>query len=178
MPKLSTHLDEEGRPVMVDVSGKKITRREAIAEGFVNLTGAIAKAIAGHETAKGDVLKVAELAGIMAAKRAPELIPLCHPIRLDNVRVECSLHADNAGNKKIKILAFVKADGVTGVEMEALTAVSAAALTVYDMCKGIDKGMSIEGVRLLRKSGGKSGDYVADTEGDSLTQLADEKPSV
>jgi len=144
---------------MVDVSDKQVTRREALAEGFVNLTDKIAEAIAKHETAKGDVLKVAELAGIMAAKRTPELIPLCHPIRLDNVRVECSLVA---ADKKVKIQAFVKADGVTGVEMEALTAVSVAALAIYDMCKGIDKGMSVEGVRLLRKSGGKSGDYAAD----------------
>ena len=171
MSELSTHLDEEGRPVMVDVSGKQLTRREALAEGFVKLTDGIAEAVARHETAKGDVLKVAELAGIMAAKHTPELIPLCHPIRLDNVRVECSL---DAGNKKIKILAFVKADGVTGVEMEALTAVSAAALTIYDMCKGIDKGMSIEGVRLLRKSGGKSGEYVAHSE--ERTSLADGDP--
>ena len=159
--KLSSHLDDEGRPMMVDVSGKRATCREALAEGFVNLTDEIAEVIANHEAAKGDVLKVAELAGIMAAKRTPDLIPLCHPIRLDNVLAECSL---DAKNKKVKIRAFVKAGGVTGVEMEALTAVSVAALTVYDMCKGIDKGMSIEGVRLLRKSGGKSGDYVADSK--------------
>ena len=161
MSELSTHLDEKGHPVMVDVSGKQATFREAVAEGFVVLTDKIAEVVAKHDMAKGDVLKVAELAGIMAAKRTPELIPLCHPIQIDNVRVECALDADN---KKIKIQAFVKAGGVTGVEMEALTAVSVAALTIYDMCKGIDKGMSVEGVRLLRKSGGKSGDYVADAE--------------
>ena len=97
----------------------------------------------------------------MAAKRTPDIIPLCHSIRLDSVQVECTL---DAGNKKVRIQAFVKADWVTGVEMEALTAVSVAALTVYDMCKGVDKGMSIEGVRLLRKSGGKSGDYAADSK--------------
>ena len=158
---LSTHLDEQGHPVMVDVSGKQVTHREAIAEGFVNLTDKIAEAIARNDTAKGDVLKVAELAGIMAAKRTPELIPLCHPIQLASVKVKCEL--DSAG-KKVKIEAFAKAEGITGVEMEALTAVSAAALTIYDMCKGIDKGMSIEGVRLLRKSGGKSGDYTAPSE--------------
>ena len=152
---------------MVDVSGKQTTYREALAEGFVNLTDEIAQAIVKNETAKGDVLKVAELAGIMAAKRTSELIPLCHPIRLDNVKVECSL---DASEKKVKIRAFAKADEVTGVEMEALTAVSVAALTIYDMCKGIDKGMSVEGIRLLRKSGGKSGDYVAHPEeGSSLT---------
>jgi cyclic pyranopterin phosphate synthase len=166
-----SHLDEEGHPVMVDVSGKESTSREALAEGFVHLTDEIAIAIAKRETAKGDVLKVAELAGIAAAKRTPELIPLCHPIRLDNVRVECSL----AGNQKIKIQAFVNADGVTGVEMEALTAVSVAALTIYDMCKGIDKGMSVEGVRLLRKSGGKSGDYAADSKEEHLERFSDEK---
>ena len=169
MSELSTHLDEKRRPVMVDVSGKQVTCREAVAEGFVILTEKIAETIARHETAKGDVLKVAELAGITAAKRTPELIPLCHPIRLDNVRVECALDADN---KKVKIQAFVKADGVTGVEMEALTAVSVAALTIYDMCKGIDKGMSVEGVRLLRKSGGKSGDYAA------YTKAVEEKPYI
>ena len=156
MSKLSTHLDEKGHPVMVDVSDKQVTCREALAEGFVNLTDRIAEAVAANGTAKGDVLKIAELAGIMAAKRTPELIPLCHPIQLSNVRVECVLDSDN---KKIKILAFAKAEGITGVEMEALTSVSVAALTIYDMCKGIDKGMSIEGIRLLRKSGGKSGDY-------------------
>ncbi|MCL2011133.1 MAG: bifunctional molybdenum cofactor biosynthesis protein MoaC/MoaB [Synergistaceae bacterium] len=152
---------------MSDVSAKRVTCREALAEGFVNLTDEIAEAVAGGAP-KGDALKTAELAGIMAAKRAPDLIPLCHPIRLDNVRVECSL---DAGNKKVKIRAFVKADGVTGVEMEALTAVSVAALTIYDMCKGIDKGMSIEGVRLLRKSGGKSGDYSAGLEEEIKEEL-------
>lgn len=174
---LSTHLDEKGRPVMIDVSGKKNTHREALAEGFVNLTDKITAAVARHDTSKGDVLKIAELAGIMAAKRTPELIPLCHPIRLDSVKVKCELDADN---KQVKIQSFAKADGVTGVEMEALTAVSAAALTIYDMCKGIDKGMTIEGIRLLRKSGGKSGDYFADSEASEVDKAnevdgADEK---
>lgn len=154
---LSTHLDEDGHPVMVDVGGKQTTLRVAEAEGFVRLTDAIARAVEEHVTAKGDVLKVAELAGIMAAKRTPEMIPLCHSIRLDSVRVECALDPEN---KRIKIRSIVKAADVTGVEMEALTAVTVAALTVYDMCKGIDKGISIEGIRLVRKSGGKSGDYV------------------
>ncbi|MDR3231244.1 MAG: bifunctional molybdenum cofactor biosynthesis protein MoaC/MoaB [Synergistaceae bacterium] len=154
---LSTHLDEGGHPIMVDVGGKEPTPRVAEAEGFVCLTDAITRAVREHATAKGDVLKVAELAGIMAAKRTPELIPLCHSIRLDNLRVECVL--DEAG-RRIIIRATVKAADVTGVEMEALTAVSVAALTIYDMCKGIDRGMSIGGIRLLRKSGGKSGDYV------------------
>jgi len=162
---------------MVDVSGKQATHREALAEGFVNLTDKIAEAIARHDTAKGDVLKVAELAGIMAAKRTPELIPLCHPIQLSSVKVKCELDSDN---KKVKIQAFAKSEGITGVEMEALTAASAAALTIYDMCKGIDKGMSIEGLRLLRKSGGKSGDYTAPSEAGEVdeTNKADKKHNV
>ncbi|MDR2137047.1 MAG: bifunctional molybdenum cofactor biosynthesis protein MoaC/MoaB [Synergistaceae bacterium] len=167
----SSHL-REGHPVMADVSGKQTTLREAAAEGFVNLTEAIARAVEARSAAKGDVLKIAELAGIMAAKRVPELIPLCHPIRLDDVRVECRL---NAQDKRVRIQAFVKASEVTGVEMEALTGVSVAALTIYDMCKGIDKGMSIEGVRLLRKSGGKSGDYTADPQKDGGKGIVSEK---
>jgi molybdenum cofactor biosynthesis protein MoaC len=155
--EFSSHL-KEGHPAMADVSGKRTALREAEAEGFVNLTETVARAIEARSAAKGDVLKIAELAGIMAAKRTPELIPLCHSIRLDDVRVECRL---DARGKKVRIRAFVKASEVTGVEMEALTGASVAALTVYDMCKSIDKGMSIEGVRLLRKSGGKSGDYIA-----------------
>ena len=153
---LSTHLDEAGHPMMVDVSAKKTTLREAEAEGIVKLTDAILRAVRDNATAKGDVLKIAELAGIMATKRTPELIPLCHSIRLDSARVDCVLEQEN---KQVRIRAQVKAADVTGVEMEALTGVSVAALTIYDMCKGIDKGMSIEGIRLLRKSGGKSGDY-------------------
>lgn len=161
--KLSSHLDENGHPVMIDVGDKERTRREAWAEGFVVLTDKIVQAVESNSTEKGDVLKIAELAGIMAAKRTSELIPLCHSIRLENVRIQCTLDAQG---KKVKILAFAKAADVTGVEMEALTGVSVAALTVYDMCKGLDKGMCIEGIRLLRKSGGKSGDYVgADAPG-------------
>jgi len=143
---------------MVDVSGKGTTVREALAEGFVVLTKAIVQAIGERSTEKGDVLKIAELAGIMAAKRTPEIIPLCHSIRLNSVSVECKLDEENA---VVKIRALARASEVTGVEMEALTAVSAAALTVYDMCKGIDKGMRIDGIQLLRKSGGESDDYAA-----------------
>jgi molybdenum cofactor biosynthesis protein MoaC len=154
--------------MMVDVSGKGATSREALAEGFVTLTDAVVRAVEGRSAAKGDVLKVAELAGIMAAKRTPELIPLCHTVRLDSVRVECVLDAEN---KRVRIRAFAKAADVTGVEMEALTGVSVAALTIYDMCKGIDKGMSIEKIRLLRKSGGKSGDYaLPDAESAAVTE--------
>ncbi|GHS92810.1 molybdenum cofactor biosynthesis bifunctional protein [Synergistales bacterium] len=154
----SSHI-ENGHPVMVDVSEKKITRREALAEGRVRLSGVIARAVAEHAAGKGDVLKMAELAGIMAAKKTPDIIPLCHNINLSSVEVVCSLDTQN---NVVVINARAKADQTTGVEMEALTAVSVAALTIYDMCKGIDKGMTIEGIRLLRKSGGKSGDYIAD----------------
>ena len=169
---LSTHLDEAGHPMMVDVSAKKTTLREAEAEGIVKLTDAVLCAVRDNTAAKGDVLKIAELAGIMAAKRTPELIPLCHSIRLDSARVECVLDQEN---KQVRIRAQVKAADVTGVEMEALTAVSVAALTVYDMCKGIDKGMGIEGIRLLRKSGGKSGDYENKYE-NKYIPTADGKP--
>ncbi|GHV32997.1 molybdenum cofactor biosynthesis bifunctional protein [Synergistales bacterium] len=155
---LSSHL-EYGHPIMVDISEKNITRREAVAEGHVRLTDAIARAIGANATEKGDVLKIAETAGIMAAKKTPDIIPLCHTIRLSSLRVECSL---DVANNMVVIRGSAKADETTGVEMEALTAVSVAALTIYDMCKGIDKGMVIEGIRLLRKSGGKSGDYISD----------------
>ncbi len=155
--KVSTHMDKDGHPMMVDVGGKRTTLRIAEAEGFVRLTDVIVRAVREHATAKGDVLKFAELAGIMASKRTPELVPLCHAIRLDGVRVVCVL---DEKNNRIKINSTVKASDVTGVEMEALTAVTVAALTVYDMCKGIDKGMSIEGIRLVHKGGGKSGTYV------------------
>ncbi|GHV45424.1 molybdenum cofactor biosynthesis bifunctional protein [Synergistales bacterium] len=158
---MTNHI-KNGHPVMVDVSEKNVTRREALAEGRVRLTDAIARAVAEHTAEKGDVLKIAELAGIMGSKKTPDIIPLCHPIRLSSVDVTCSLDAQS---NTVFILARAKADCTTGVEMEALTAVSVAALTIYDMCKGIDKGMVIEGVRLLQKSGGKSGDY--DSEGPS-----------
>lgn len=141
---------------MVDVGGKSVTQREAEAEGFVLLTRDIAEAIKSGKVPKGDVFRVAELAGIMAAKRVPGLIPLCHAIRLNHAKVICEL--DDL-RERVRVSCAVKSDEVTGVEMEALTGVSVACLTIYDMCKGIDKGMSIEGVRLLRKSGGKSGDY-------------------
>lgn len=152
-----THLDANGHPLMVDITEKKTTQRQAVAIGYVVLTESITTAIRQNTTAKGDVLKIAELAGIMSAKRTPELIPLCHSIRLDGVKVSCVLSEQG----KVRIEASVKANETTGVEMEALTAVSVAALTVYDMCKGIDKGMKIEGIELISKSGGKSGDYTA-----------------
>jgi len=154
-----THLDRKGRPRMVNVGGKDRTCREALAEGTVDLPDAVATALSKGSTPKGNVLAIAETAGIMACKQTAALIPLCHSIRLDSASVSCRFEEDA---KKIRITCHVSAREVTGVEMEALTGVSVAALTVYDMCKGIDKGMRIEGIRLLEKSGGKSGTYRAE----------------
>lgn len=154
-----THFDESGKAVMVDVSGKGETERVAVAGGRVELSEETARLIASGGMKKGDVLSVARLAGIMGAKRTPDLIPLCHPLSLSSVKVELSL--DEAASA-VDIKATCKLVGRTGVEMEALTAVSVAALTVYDMCKAVDKGMRITDIRLLHKSGGKSGTYEAD----------------
>ncbi|MGC9371861.1 MAG: cyclic pyranopterin monophosphate synthase MoaC [Thermovirgaceae bacterium] len=154
-----THLDQEGRPKMVNVGGKRQTSREALAEGIVDLPDAVSKALSKGATPKGNVLAIAETAGIMACKQTALLIPLCHSIRLDSASVTCRLEEEA---KRIRITCHVSAREVTGVEMEALTGVSVAALTVYDMCKGIDKGMHIGGIRLLEKSGGKSGAYRAE----------------
>ena len=153
MEKL-THVDDAGRPRMVDVSGKPDTAREAVARGLVRMQAATLKMIQEGGTAKGDVLDVAQLAGIMAAKQTPGLIPLCHPILIGEVKVEFSV--DEAASS-IEITATVNSTGKTGVEMEALTATAVAALTIYDMCKAVDRGMKIENIRLVRKSGGKSG---------------------
>jgi cyclic pyranopterin phosphate synthase len=155
--KKLTHLDEAGRPRMVDVTGKADTARVAVARGVVRMQPETFKLIAEGGIAKGDVLSTAQLAGIMAAKKTPELIPLCHPILIGNVAIEFGL--DKAASA-IEITATVESTGKTGVEMEALTAVAVAALTIYDMCKAVDRGMRIEGVRLVRKSGGKSGKVV------------------
>lgn len=153
MSKL-THIDETGRAHMVDVSEKAATAREATAEGFVRMNAAtLALALSG-DAKKGDVRATAEIAGIMAAKRTSELIPLCHPLALSKVEVRVA-----PGEGGLCVTARAKTTGQTGVEMEALTAVSVACLTVYDMLKAADKGMTIETVRLLTKSGGKSGDW-------------------
>ncbi|WGU40638.1 cyclic pyranopterin monophosphate synthase MoaC [Phenylobacterium sp. NIBR 498073] len=153
MSKL-THIDETGRAHMVDVSDKAVTSREATAEGFVRMDAAtLALALSG-DAKKGDVRATAEIAGIMAAKKTSDLIPLCHPLALSKVEVRVS-PADGG----LAVTARVKTSGQTGVEMEALTAVSVACLTIYDMLKAADKGMTIETVRLLTKSGGKSGDW-------------------
>ena len=152
-----THFDSEGKVRMVDVSAKAATERVAIARGTVAMKPATLEMIKKGETAKGDVLAVAQMAGIMAAKQTSHLIPLCHPLPITNVSVEFKLDEERSS---VDITATVKTTAQTGVEMEALTAVSVAALTIYDMCKAVDRGMRIESIRLARKSGGKSGDIV------------------
>jgi cyclic pyranopterin phosphate synthase len=151
-----THFDKEGRARMVDVSDKAETERSATAKGSVIMQPATLALIKEGGVKKGDVLSVARLAGIMGAKRTPDLIPLCHPLALTSVQVDLTL--DEARNA-VDITATCKLTGKTGVEMEALTAVSVAALTVYDMCKAVDKGMQIVDIRLTHKSGGKSGTF-------------------
>ncbi|HBT43896.1 MAG TPA: cyclic pyranopterin monophosphate synthase MoaC [Rhodospirillaceae bacterium] len=153
-----THLDAEGNAVMVDVSAKDATERTATAKGSVIMAPETLQRILDRGVKKGDVLSVAQLAGIMAAKRTPDLIPLCHPLMLTSVKVD--LTCDPARNA-VDIQATCRLSGQTGVEMEALTAVTVAALTVYDMCKAVDRGMRIEDVRLTHKSGGKSGTFDA-----------------
>lgn len=152
--KLS-HLDEKGQARMVDVGEKAITDRVAIARGVVKMKPATLRLISGGRIAKGEVLAVARIAAIQAAKRTSEWIPLCHPLALNDIRVDFTTR----GRDRIEIEAEVKVSGKTGVEMEALTAVSAAALTIYDMCKAVDRGMRITDVELVEKSGGRSGTY-------------------
>ena len=153
-----THFDKEGKAAMVDVGAKPETERVAVARGRVTMKPETLALVKAGEMGKGDVLGVARLAGIMAAKRTAELIPLCHPLALSSVAVDLTL--DEAG-PAVEIAATVKLTGRTGVEMEALTAVAVAALTVYDMCKAADRGMAISDIRLVHKSGGKSGTYEA-----------------
>lgn len=150
-----THLDSEGRITMVDVSAKAETQRTAVASGFVKMSAETVAAIRERRTPKGDPLETARLAGIMAAKRTAELIPLCHSLPLSHVDVTIQLESEGA-----RISASATTNARTGVEMEALTAVSVAALTIYDMCKAVDKGMVIGEIRLDRKIGGKSGLWV------------------
>jgi cyclic pyranopterin phosphate synthase len=156
-PRKLTHLDQEGKAHMVDVSEKKTSAREARARAFVRLTPAALEVVAEGDLPKGDVFGVARVAGIMAAKKTPELIPLCHPLALTGVEV--TLKTVEGG---VLIESLVKTTDRTGVEMEALTAASIAALTVYDMCKSIDKSITIESVMLVEKSGGKSGNWKRD----------------
>ncbi len=158
MSKL-THLDEKGRAHMVDVSGKDVTAREAIAKGRISMNLETLGMIRGGTLGKGDALAVARVAGIQAAKRTADLIPLCHPLPLTQVSVDLEINAETSA---VDITARVKTTGQTGVEMEALTAVSIAALALYDMCKASDRGMRITDLRLTKKTGGKSGTYEAD----------------
>jgi cyclic pyranopterin phosphate synthase len=151
-----THLDARGRARMVDVGDKAVTRREATARGEVKMKPATLRAIAAGSVPKGDVIAVARTAGILAAKRTHELVPLCHPLPISSVAVDL---VPDRRRSVVAIEATVRVDGKTGVEMEALTAVAVAALTVYDMAKAIDRGMTIGRVRLVAKSGGKSGTY-------------------
>ena len=159
-----THFDEAGRARMVDISDKAETTREAIAAGTVRMRAETLARIREGAIAKGDVLAVAQVAGVMAAKATPQIIPMCHTLLLTGVDLsfETELLEDGAG--AVHVRATVRTVGKTGAEMEALTAVSVAALTIYDMCKAIDRGMSIEYTRLLRKSGGKSGEFVREDE--------------
>ncbi|MHC1725584.1 MAG: cyclic pyranopterin monophosphate synthase MoaC [Syntrophobacteraceae bacterium] len=151
-----THIDSQGRLRMVDVSGKEKTWREARAEAFVSLSAETLQRISGGEILKGNVYEAARLAGIMAAKRTWELIPLCHPLQLSGIEVD---FYPNPAENEIRITSRVKTNDRTGVEMEALVAVTLAALTIYDMCKAIDRGMTIREARLTFKSGGKSGTF-------------------
>lgn len=154
-----THFDAKGDAHMVDVSDKDITSRTATAKGAVEMTPETLKIITEGRAKKGDVLAVARLAGIMAAKKTPDIIPLCHPLALSKVSVDLTPDEDQS---RIDIEATVKVTGKTGVEMEALTAVSAAALTVYDMVKAVDKSMRLTDIRLVHKDGGRSGEFQAD----------------
>jgi cyclic pyranopterin phosphate synthase len=156
MPTFS-HLDEEGRVRMVDVSEKPATARIAVAQGVVTMQPETFDLIRDQKVKKGNVLATARIAGVMAAKRTPELIPMCHPLPITHVQVDFFPQADT---HSIRIEAAVRVIGQTGVEMEALTAVSVAALTIYDMCKSYDRTMTISDVYLLKKSGGKSGTFV------------------
>jgi len=151
-----THMDDSGNAVMVDVGGKHVTRRRAVAAGRIRMSATCFDAVLQGAVKKGDVLAVAQVAGIMAAKRAHELIPMCHPLCLTGADIAFTPSEAPPG---IRIVSTVRVVGETGVEMEALTAASVAALTIYDMAKAVEKGMTITGVRLLKKSGGKSGDY-------------------
>jgi len=156
-----THLDEEGRARMVDVGGKPATERIAVARGQVSMRPETLRLVVEKALPKGDVLAVARVAGILAAKRVPDLIPLCHPILLTKVDVDFEVDEESS---RIEITATAQSRGQTGVEMEALTAVSVAALTIYDMAKAVERTMRIGEIRLVRKSGGRSGDMVLEEQ--------------
>lgn len=152
-----THVDASGKARMVDITEKPVTHREAVARGSVLVQPSTFQLLKEGKVAKGDVLAVARVAGIMASKRVPSLIPLCHPLLLTEVTVDFQL---DAIRNAIDITSSAKTSGQTGVEMEALTAVAMSALTIYDMCKAVDRGMRIEGIRLVKKSGGRSGTII------------------
>ena len=152
-----THLDEQGRARMVDVSKKGITSRIAVARGSIVMRSETLALIRAGKVEKGDVFSVARVAGIMAAKSTSALIPMCHPLNITSIEIELTPQVDPA---RVEIEAVVRVDGKTGVEMEAMTAVSVAGLTIYDMCKAVDREMSIGDIRLIKKSGGKSGTFV------------------
>ena len=151
-----THFDEQGNARMVDVSGKDITHRVAVAEGIISVSCEVMDAIKGNKVKKGDVLTVSQVAGIMGTKRTPDLIPMCHPLSLTNAEITFEVDEEAC---EIKAICRAVTDGRTGVEMEALTGVSTALLTVYDMCKAIDKRMVIKEIHLVSKEGGKSGQF-------------------
>ncbi len=156
MAKL-THLDSEGRARMVDVSEKEVTSRVAVARGTVFMQPETLALIMEKKVEKGDVFSVARVAGIMAAKKTPELVPMCHPLNITSVEIFLTPQKDPA---RVEVEAVVKVSGQTGVEMEAMTAVSVCGLTIYDMCKAVDREMSISEIRLVKKSGGKSGTFI------------------
>lgn len=156
-----THVDSEGRSRMVDVSGKPVTRRTAVATGLVRMSPSTVEAIRDHRTPKGDPLEISRIAGVMGAKRTSELIPLCHPLPLNQANVEIEILPEG-----VLITATATTEGKTGVEMEALTAVSVSALTIYDMCKAIDKSMVISEIKLESKTGGTSGDFKREQAGE------------
>lgn len=156
-----THLNERGEAHMVDVSEKDVTSRTAVAEGFVSMQPETLALVERGEAKKGDVLATARIAGIMAAKRTHDLIPLCHPLPITKATVDFKMSTDPVG---IHVTGEVKVTGKTGVEMEALTAVSVACLTIYDMLKAADKAMRFDGIRLIEKTGGRSGHYLADAD--------------
>ena len=156
-----THFDNNGNPKMVDVSNKQATKRIAQASGFVKMKPSTLETILNKNISKGDVLQIARLAGIMASKKTSSIIPLCHPILIDSISVDLKPYLKNS---RIKITSNITCRGATGVEMEALTAVSASALTIYDMCKSIDRSIEILEIKLIKKSGGKSGEWIRPSE--------------
>ena len=166
-----THLDSKGQPNMVSVSSKQPSARKAVAFARIRVGEAAFKAIQSNQVAKGNVLTISQLAGIMAAKDTPRIIPLCHGINLDTVKVRAKLEPDSAS---VKVLCEARCEGKTGVEMEAMVGASVAALTVYDMCKAFGKAMVIEDVRLLTKEGGKSGTFMAEGAEEVLRDMNDD----